>query len=90
MPMRIIILVAVLLPALAAAFLPPPHMGTTAPQLPPRAAAKTRRFINSDGPVTDVDVAGKLDPSRYVDWDRAFGKGLIGSSVRGLCSVAGA
>lgn len=47
------------LPALAAAFLPPaPHMAA------PRAAAKTRRFINSDGPVTDVDVAGKLDPSR--------------------------
>lgn len=53
------IAVLLALPALAAAFLSP-MPGSAAP----RAMAKTRRFINSDGPVTDVDVAGKLDPSR--------------------------
>lgn len=57
-------LLCLALPA-ASAFLPPtpaPHMASPNP----RAAARTRRFINSDGPVTDVDVAGKLDPSRCV------------------------
>ncbi len=64
------------LPALTAAFLPPMPAASHNHHTHPGAAAKTRRFINSDGSSTDVDVAGKLDPSRWVS--RSVGLGRVG------------